>query len=110
MSLIFLVYPLEGWLITDDLRSRMKAQLAIQRGKIPIKEPYNFITVTVSDIVNQVGGRGGFGLKIMSMLIRCDAVIFDSGWEHSSISKWIRDTCDKCKIQCFTLEDDPCPD
>ena len=104
MSLIFLVYPLKGWLITDDLRSRMKAQLAIQRGKIPIKERYNFITV--SDIVNQVGGRGGFGLKIMSMLIYCDAVIFDSGWEHSSISKWIRDTCDKYKIQCFTLEED----
>lgn len=104
MSLIFLVYPLEGWLITDDLRSRMKAQLAIQRGKIPIKEPYNFITV--SDIVNQVGSRGGFGLKIMAMLIRCDAVIFDSGWECSSISKWIRDTCDKCKIQYFTLEEE----
>ena len=104
MSLIFLVYPLKSWLITDDLRSRMKAQLAIQRGKIPIKERYNFITV--SDIVNQVGGRGGFGLKIMSMLIHCDAVIFDSGWEHSSISKWIRDTCDKYKIQYFTLEED----
>ena len=104
MSLIFLVYPLEGWLITDDLRSRMKARLAIQHGKIPIKEPYNFITV--SDIANQAGGRGGFGLKITSMLIRCDAVIFDSGWERSPISKWIRDTCDKCKIQYFTLEED----
>ena len=104
MSLIFLVYPVEGVLETDNLRSRMKAQLAIQRGKIPIKERYNFITV--SDIVNQVGGRGGFGLKIMSMLIHCDAVIFDSGWEHSSISKWIRDTCDKYKIQYFTLEED----
>lgn len=104
MSLIFLVYPLESWLITDNLRSRMKAQLAIRRGKIPIKERYNFITV--SDIVNQVGGRGGFGLKIMSMLIHCDAVIFDSGWEHSSISKWIRDTCDKYKIQYFALEED----
>lgn len=104
MSLIFLVYPLEGWLITDDLRSRMKAQLAIQRGKISIKEPYNFITV--SDIVNQSGGRGGFGLKIMAMLIRCDAVIFNSGWERSSISKWIRDTCNKCEIQYFTLEEE----
>ena len=104
MSLIFLVYPLGGWLITDNLQSRMKAQLAIQRGKIPIKERYNFITV--SDIVNQVGGRGGFDLKIMAMLIRCDAVIFDSGWERSFISKWIRDTCDKCKIQYFTLEED----
>ena len=104
MSLIFLVYPLEGWLITDDLRSRIKAQLAIQHGKIPIKEPYNFITV--SDIVNQVSGRGGFGSKIMAILIRCDAVIFDSGWERSSISKWIRGTCDKCKIQYFTLEED----
>lgn len=104
MSLIFLAYPLEGSLVTDDLRSRMKAQLAIQHGKIPIKEPYNFITV--SDIVNQSGGRGGFGLKIMAMLIRCDAVIFDSGWERSSISKWIRDTCNKCKIQYFTLEEE----
>ena len=104
MSLIFLVYPVEGVLVTDNSRSRMKAQLAIQRGKIPIKERYNFITV--SDIVNQVGGRGGFDLKIMAMLIRCDAVIFDSGWERSFISKWIRDTCDKCKIQYFTLEED----
>lgn len=104
MSLIFLAYPLEGSLITDDLKSRMKAQLAIQRGKIPIKEPYNFITV--SDIINRAGGRGGFGLKTMYTLIRCDAVIFDSGWEHSSISKWIRDTCDKCKIQYFTLEEE----
>ena len=104
MSLIFLVYPVEDVLVTDDLRSRMKAQLAIQCGKIPIKERYNFITV--SDIVNQVGGRGGFDLKIMAMLIRCDAVIFDSGWERSFISKWIRDTCDKCKIQYFTLEED----
>ena len=104
MSLIFLVYPVEGVLVTDNLQSRMKAQLAIQRGKIPIQERYNFITV--SDIVNQVGGRGGFGLKIKSILIRCDAVIFDSGWEHSFISKWIRDTCDKCKIQYFTLEED----
>ena len=104
MSLIFLVYPVEGVLVTDNLRSRMKAQLAIQRGKIPIKERYNFITV--SDIVNQVGGRGGFDLKIMAMLIRCDAVIFDSGWKRSFISKWIRDTCDKCKIQYFTLEED----
>ena len=91
-------------MVTDNLRSRMKAQLAIQRGKIPIKERYNFITV--SDIVNQVGGRGGFDLKIMAMLIHCDAVIFDSGWERSFISKWIRDTCDKCKIQYFTLEED----
>lgn len=65
MSLIFLVYPVEGVLVTDNLQSRMKAQLAIQRGKIPIKERYNFITV--SDIVNQVGGRGGFDLKIMSV-------------------------------------------
>ena len=104
MSLIFFVYPVESVLVTDNLRSRMKAQLAIQRGKIPIKERYNFITV--SDIVNQVGGRGGFDLKIMAMLIRCDAVIFDSGWERSFISKWIRDTCDKCKIQYFTLEED----
>ena len=104
MSLIFLVYPVEGVLVTDNLQSRMKAQLAIQRGKIPIKERYNFITV--SDIVNQVGGRGGFDLKIMAMLIRCDAVIFVSGWERSFISKWIRDTCDKCKIQYFTLEED----
>ena len=104
MSLIFLVYPVEGVLVTDNLQSRTKAQLAIQRGKIPIKERYNFITV--SDIVNQVGGRGGFGLKIKSILIRCDAVIFDSGWERSFISKWIRDTCDKCKIQYFTLEED----
>lgn len=104
MSLIFLAYPLEGSLITDDLWSRIKAQLAIQHGKIPIKEPYNFITV--SDIINQAGGRGGFGLKTMCALIRCDSVIFDSGWEHSSISKWIRDTCDKCKIQYFTLEEE----
>ena len=104
MSLIFLVYPVEGILVTDNLRSRTKAQLAIQRGKIRIRERYNFITV--SDIVNQVGGRGGFDLKIMAMLIRCDAVIFDSGWERSFISKWIRDTCDKCKIQYFTLEED----
>ena len=104
MSLIFLVYPVEGVLVTDNLQSRMKAQLAIQRGKIPIKEPYNFITV--SDIVNQAGGRGGFDLKIMAILIRCDAVIFDSGWEHSSMSKWIFDTCNKCKIQHFTLEED----
>lgn len=104
MSLIFLAYPLESSLITDDLQSRMKAQLAIQRGKISVKEPYNFITV--SDIVNQAGGRGGFGLKIMAALIRCDAVIFDSGWNRSSMSKWIRDTCDKCNIKYFTLEED----
>ena len=104
MSLIFLVYSIEGVLVTDNLWSRMKAQLAIQRGKIPIKERYNFITV--SDIVNQVGGRGGFDLKIIAMLILCNAVIYDAGWERSSISKWIRDTCDECKIQYFTLEED----
>ena len=107
MSLIFLVYPVEGILVTDNLRSRMKAQLAIQRGKIPLNEPYYFITI--SDIANQAGARGGFGSKIMSILLRCDAVIFDSGWEHSSLSEWIFDTCNKCKIQHFTVEeDDPC--